>query len=194
MTGHYLILDRDGVINEDSDDYIKSPDEWQPLPGSIEAIARLSQAGVRIVVATNQSGLGRGYFSDIDLANMHALMLALVEEAGGEIAGIFYCPHTPDQACDCRKPAIGLLRQIEAEFGLPVAGSYYVGDSGKDIDCALAAGCRPVLVTTGKGRQTALELSADKRLKTLIFADLADFSRHFLAEVPHNSLPGDTSP
>src|SRR5690606_28430898 len=104
-----VILDRDGVINEDSDAYIRSVDEWQPIPGSIAAIARLSRAGYRIAVATNQSGLARGYFDEFTLANMHALMLHLVEEAGGHIDALCYCPHGPDAGCRCRKPAPGLL-------------------------------------------------------------------------------------
>ncbi|MGA0807401.1 MAG: D-glycero-alpha-D-manno-heptose-1,7-bisphosphate 7-phosphatase, partial [Pseudohongiellaceae bacterium] len=109
-----VVLDRDGVINEDSDDYIRSPEEWEPVPGSMEAIASLSQAGYLIAVATNQSGLARGYFDEITLANIHNLMLARVEQAGGSIAVICYCPHHPEVACACRKPLPGLLNQIEA--------------------------------------------------------------------------------
>ena len=113
-----VILDRDGVINEDSDDYIKTLDEWIPIAGSIDAIARLSRAGYSIAVATNQSGLARGYFDEVTLANMHALLCELVEEAGGQVDTICYCPHGPDEGCRCRKPAPGLLEQISAELQL----------------------------------------------------------------------------
>ncbi|MDY6984270.1 MAG: HAD-IIIA family hydrolase, partial [Pseudomonadota bacterium] len=115
-----VILDRDGVINEDSDDYIRTLAEWIPVPGSIEAIAHLSRAGYKIGVATNQSGLARGYFDEITLANMHAQLCELVEEAGGQVDTICYCPHGPDEGCRCRKPAPGLLEQISAELQIPV--------------------------------------------------------------------------
>lgn len=152
-----IILDRDGVINEDSDDYIKSADEWVPIPGSIEAIAALSKAGYTIAVATNQSGISRHLFDEFDLAAMHQKMCDLVEEQGGEIAGVFFCPHGPDDGCECRKPGIGLLKQIESEFGTSVTDAPFVGDSAKDLLAAKLAGCRPVLVLTGKGAATRLE-------------------------------------
>jgi D-glycero-D-manno-heptose 1,7-bisphosphate phosphatase len=129
-----VVLDRDGVINEDSDDYIKTLDEWIPIPGSIEAIARLSRAGYKIGVATNQSGLARGYFDEVTLANMHAQLCALVEEEGGQVDAICYCPHGPDDNCHCRKPAPGLLEQLSEELQIPVAGAWFVGDSGKDLE------------------------------------------------------------
>ena len=173
-----VILDRDGVINEDSDDYIRNEDEWIPIPGSIEAICRLSKAGWRVAVATNQSGLGRGYFDEFALARMHEKMRALVEECGGEIAGVFFCPHRPDEDCGCRKPRPGLLERMEAEFGISVAGAWYVGDTGKDLDCALAMGCRPALVLTGKGTETREKLGDGKLAEVPVFDDLlaaADF-------------------
>lgn len=168
-----MILDRDGVINEDSDDYIKSLDEWLPIPGSIAAIARLSQAGFRIAVATNQSGLARGYFDEITLANMHALLCALVEEAGGQVDAICYCPHGPDEGCHCRKPAPGLLEQISAELQLPLAGAWYVGDTLKDLELGLRMGCRAVLVRTGKGRHTEARLEASMRKAVNVVDNLA---------------------
>lgn len=174
-----MILDRDGVINEDSDDYIKSPEEWIPLPGSIEAIARLSRAGYRIAVATNQSGIGRGYFDAIALANMHALMCALVEEQGGHIDVICYCPHAPDAGCHCRKPAPGLLEQISEELGMPVAGAWYVGDAGKDMELAQLMQCKPILVRTGKGAETEKKLAQGA---ALVVDDLAAAADLIVAE------------
>lgn len=149
-----VILDRDGVINADSDDYICSVEEWRPLPGSIEAIASLSRAGHTVAVATNQSGLSRGYFTLDALEAIHRELCRRVEELGGHLAGIFYCPHLPDEGCSCRKPATGLLQAIETELGESARGAIFIGDSLKDLQAARSAGCQPVLVTTGKGRQT----------------------------------------
>ena len=154
-----LVLDRDGVINEDSDDYIRSLADWHPVPGSIEAIARASQAGYRVAIATNQSGLSRGYFSLDDLEAIHQRLCELVESEGGSVAGIFYCPHLPDEGCDCRKPGIGLLQAIEKELGESPSGAWFVGDSLKDLQAARTYGCSPVLVTTGKGEGTAAQLA-----------------------------------
>lgn len=176
----FIILDRDGVINKDSDDYIRSPEEWIPIPGSIQAIADLSTAGYRIVVVTNQSGIGRDLFDEFTLALMHEKLHQLVEDRGGSIAGIFLCPHTPEEACGCRKPATGMLDQIEAEFGVPVSGCWFIGDSTKDLDCGLARGCRPALVLTGKGRATREALD-DSRLETIcVFPDLRAAADHIL--------------
>jgi D-glycero-D-manno-heptose 1,7-bisphosphate phosphatase len=168
-----VILDRDGVINEDSDDYIKSLDEWVPIQGSISAIARLSRAGYKVAVATNQSGLARGYFDEITLANMHATLCALVEEEGGQVDAICYCPHGPDEGCHCRKPEPGLLEQISEELQLPIAGAWYVGDTGKDLELGLKMGCKSVLVRTGKGRRTEPTLDPAKRQAVIIVDDLA---------------------
>jgi D-glycero-D-manno-heptose 1,7-bisphosphate phosphatase len=153
-----LILDRDGVINQDSEGYIRSLDDWLPIAGSIEAIAALSRAGFRIAIASNQSGLARGYFSLEQLEEIHSALRGAVEELGGHIAGIFYCPHHPDDHCDCRKPATGLLEAIERELGEPVAGAWFVGDSMKDLVAGTTAGCRPALVKTGKGQVTLEQL------------------------------------
>lgn len=155
-----VILDRDGVINEDSDQYIRSVDDWHPIPGSIEAIARLSRAGIRVAVATNQSGLSRGYFGLDELEAIHAELRARVEAAGGEIAAIAYCPHLPSEGCDCRKPGTGLLQALQRELSLPLAGAPFIGDSLKDLQAAEKAGCLPVLVTTGKGADTRAALAA----------------------------------
>jgi D-glycero-D-manno-heptose 1,7-bisphosphate phosphatase len=180
-----VILDRDGVINEDSDDYIKTLGEWVPVPGSIEAIAHLSRAGYSIGVATNQSGIARGYFDEVTLANMHALLCELVEEAGGQVDAICYCPHGPDEGCHCRKPNPGLLEQISAELQLPVRGAWYVGDTAKDMELALACGCKPLLVRTGKGKQMEAKLDAGMRTNVTIVDDLVAAAAHILK---HDSL------
>lgn len=182
MSKPFIILDRDGVINYDSDDYIKSVDEWVPLPGSIEAISILSKAGFSIVVATNQSGLARGYFNDYTLANMHELMRNLVEEQGGTIKGVFFCPHLPDAGCSCRKPLPGLLDQIETEFDTSLAGSWYIGDTEKDIDAANFKNCKPILVLTGKGLSTRNNLPEEKLKNTPVFDDLFAASQYILKQ------------
>ena len=153
-----LILDRDGVINHDSDDYIRSIEDWRPVDGSIGAMAALSKAGYRIAIATNQSGLSRGYFTLDQLEEIHARLCQLVEEKGGSIAGIFYCPHLPDEGCHCRKPATGLLEAIETELGESVVGAWFIGDSLKDLQAARAMSCRPALVLSGKGEKTCAQL------------------------------------
>lgn len=171
-----VILDRDGVINEDSDEYVKSLEEWHPLPGSIDAIARLSRHGFTVAVATNQSGLGRGLFALEDLEAMHERLNTLVQDAGGELAGIFYCPHTPDDDCDCRKPKPGLIDAIERELGLPARGAWLIGDTVRDLEAGLARGCVPVLVLTGKGAATRAKLAADDSgawRELRVYADLA---------------------
>ncbi len=169
-----VILDRDGVINEDSADFVKSADEWRPIPGSIDAIARLSQAGVNVAVASNQSGLARGLFDAAALAAMHDKMASLVAEAGGQIDSVHICPHGPDDGCTCRKPAPGLLREIEHAYGTSLAGVPFVGDSVRDLEAALAAGAKPVLVRTGKGKAAEAELP-DALSDTAVFDSLADF-------------------
>jgi D-glycero-D-manno-heptose 1,7-bisphosphate phosphatase len=168
-----VILDRDGVINEDSDAYIKSVDEWFPIPGSPQAIARLTQAGYLVAVATNQSGLARGYFDDVVLANIHNLMHATIEAAGGHIDALCYCPHGPEDACNCRKPRIGLLEQIGETLDLSVNGAWLIGDSKKDIEAAHAGSCRPILVRTGKGLATEQGLTAEVKATLPVFDDLA---------------------
>jgi D-glycero-D-manno-heptose 1,7-bisphosphate phosphatase len=149
-----VILDRDGVINEDSEEFIKSPDEWIPLPGSLEAIAQLTNAGWRVVVATNQSGLARKLF-DIDTLNaIHDKMYNMVNEYGGVIEAVFFCPHGPKDHCDCRKPKPGMLEQIAQRLRIKLDGVPVIGDSLRDLQAARAVGAQPVLVRTGKGTKT----------------------------------------
>ena len=176
-----VILDRDGVINADSDAYIKSVEEWHPLPGSVAAIADLFRAGYRIAVASNQSGLARGYFDGAALAGMHARMIQLVEEAGGEIDVITWCPHGPDDGCACRKPLPGLLDSISETLGLPVTGAWLVGDSLKDVEAARARGCRPILVRTGKGTGSERALT-DAHGEVPVFDDLRAAADWILAQ------------
>ncbi|MGK0443189.1 MAG: D-glycero-D-manno-heptose 1,7-bisphosphate phosphatase [Bermanella sp.] len=154
MAEKLIVLDRDGVINYDSDNYIKTVDEWIPLPGSMEAIGKLTQAGYKIAVATNQSGISRGYFSIETLNAMHDKMIKLADEQGGKFDFIAYCPHGPDDECDCRKPLPGLIHQIETALGISAKDCYMVGDSLRDLEAGVAAGLKPVLVKTGKGERT----------------------------------------
>ncbi len=153
-----IILDRDGVINEDSDAFIKSVDEWIPLPGSIDAIARLTMNDYRVVVATNQSGIARGLFDIDTLMRMHDKMHQLVNEAGGAIEAIFFCPHGPDDGCGCRKPRAGMFRDIGTRLRVDLTGVPAVGDSLRDLQTAEVVGARPILVRTGKGEQTLATL------------------------------------
>jgi D-glycero-D-manno-heptose 1,7-bisphosphate phosphatase len=149
-----VILDRDGVINVDSDEYIKDADEWHPLPGSLDAIAALTRAGWTVAVATNQSGIARGLFDEYALARIHATMVDAVEDAGGHIELIAFCPHGPDDDCDCRKPKPGLLKRIAAELSLSLDGVPVIGDALRDIQAAEAVGAQAILVLTGKGETT----------------------------------------
>lgn len=153
-----VILDRDGVINRDSPEFVKSPDEWIPIEGSIEAIGRLSRAGYTVAVASNQSGLARGLFGRADLDAMHEKLERLVAAAGGRIDTVVVCPHGPADGCDCRKPAPGLLLGLAAHYGRPLDGVPAVGDSLRDLEAARAAGAWPMLVRTGNGRRTEREL------------------------------------
>lgn len=166
-----IVLDRDGVINHDSDLYIKSPDEWVPIPGSLEAIARLNQWGWRVVVCTNQSGIGRGLFGMNTLNAIHDKMIKAAAHVGGSIDAVFFCPHTNADACDCRKPQAGMLREIAARYNTSLTGVPVIGDSLRDLQAAVAVDAQPMLVLTGKGKKT----KADPELPagTPIFADLA---------------------
>ena len=173
-----IVLDRDGVINYDSDDYIKTVDEWIPLPGSMEALGLLTKAGYRIAIATNQSGIARGYFSIETLNAMHKKMCDLAKEEGARIDFIAYCPHGPDDQCDCRKPLPGLIDQIESALNVSTEGCYIVGDSLRDLEAGLAKGLRPVLVKTGKGDRT-LAKGIDIPNLT-VYQDLAEFTKTLL--------------
>ena len=174
-----VILDRDGVINFDSEHYIKSPAEWRPIPGSIEAIARFNQNGFRVAVATNQSGIGRGLF---DMATFNAIndkMMELVFRQGGRIDALFFCPHTAAEECECRKPRTGMLDEIAARFHTELKGVPAIGDSLKDLQAAESVGAQPILVLTGKGAKTREEGGMPR--KTLVFDDLGEASRHLIA-------------
>ena len=166
-----VVLDRDGTINEDSDQHIKSPAEWRPVPGSLAAIARLTQGGWRIVVATNQSGIARGLLDMAALNAIHAEMHRAVSLAGGRIDAIFFCPHAADSVCECRKPKPGLLREIASRMEVKLAGVPMVGDSLRDLEAAAAVGAKPYLVLTGKGRKT--REAGGLPQGTGVFADLA---------------------
>lgn len=174
-----VILDRDGVINEDSDDYIRTASEWQAIPGSLEAIADLHKAGFSIYVATNQSGLARQYFDEGALNAMHNKMHAQLAEHGGRIADIAYCPHGPDEGCGCRKPKTGLLRQLQERAGRSFKGCYLIGDKLSDVKLAIDGGCIPLLVRTGKGAQTERKLTNED---VMVFDHLAAASAFILTE------------
>lgn len=167
-----IILDRDGVINLDSDQFIKNPDEWKPLPGSLEAIARLSQADYHIVVATNQSGIGRGLFDMATLNAIHDKMLKSVTHAGGRIEAIFFCPHVADANCNCRKPKSGMIEEIATRYNTDLKGVPAIGDSLRDLEAAARLGAQPILVRTGKGEKTLAAGGLPEG--TQVYADLAE--------------------
>ncbi len=173
-----IILDRDGVINQDSDQFIKSPDEWKPVAGSLEAIARLNQAGYRVVVATNQSGIGRGLFEMSTLNAIHDKMHRALAVIGGRIDAVFYCPHTAEVNCGCRKPKPGMLLDLARRFNVPLTGVPVVGDSPRDLAAAAAAGATPYLVCTGKGEKTLA--AGGLPSGTEVYADLAAVAAHLV--------------
>jgi D-glycero-D-manno-heptose 1,7-bisphosphate phosphatase len=172
-----VVIDRDGVINEDSRDFIKSIGEWVPVPGSLEAIAALTRAGVRVAVVTNQSGIGRGLLDLQTLAAIHARMTAAVRAAGGELAAVYFCPHLPEDDCECRKPRPGMLRALERDLGVSVAAQPFIGDRMSDVDAAQAAGAHAVLVRTGSG---AANEAAARARGVPVFDDLRDAVDHLL--------------
>jgi len=165
-----IILDRDGVINRDSDDFIKSPSEWVPIDGSLEAIAKLNHAGYRVVVITNQSGVARGLFDVNTLTKIHSKMRRMLAQVGGKFEAIIFCPHGPDDDCNCRKPKGGAFEELAHRLRIDLTGIPAVGDSLRDINAALSVGAKPILVRTGKGTKTELDprLPAD----TVIYDDL----------------------
>lgn len=169
-----IILDRDGVINHDSDAYIKNAEEWRPIAGSLEAIARLTQSGYRVAVATNQAGIARGLFDLATLGQIHTKMHSAIADAGGHVHAIFFCPHGPNEGCDCRKPKPGMLLEIIERFGARPEQTFMVGDTLRDLEAAHAAGCKPVLVRTGNGQKTAENGSLPQG--TLIRESLAAFA------------------
>jgi D-glycero-D-manno-heptose 1,7-bisphosphate phosphatase len=180
MAGDRLVMiDRDGVINEDSTEFVKSVAEWRPIAGSLEAIAALHRAGWRIAVVTNQSGIGRGLYDVATLEAIHAHMRERVRAAGGELAGVYYCPHLPDDGCECRKPRPGMFRALERELNVSVRGAPYIGDRLSDVEAAENVGARPMLVRTGTGAVTETLLGARR---VPVFDDLAAAARSLLDE------------
>ena len=189
-----VILDRDGTINEDRDDFVKSPEEWVPIPGSLEAIARLNHAGWHTVIATNQSGLARGLFDMAALNAIHARMNRELAEVGGRIDAVFFCPHGPDDGCLCRKPLPGLFTTIGERYGVALRETYAVGDSLRDLQAGVAAGCAPHFVRTGKG--AALDAAALRALvkvvpHAVIHADLAGFAQQLIQRERHQRGDAD---
>lgn len=176
-----VILDRDGVINQDSSDFVKSADEWLPLPGSIAAIARLSRAGHTVAVVSNQSGLARGLFDRNALRAMHRKLRSLVGAEGGRVDRIVICPHSPDEGCSCRKPRPGLFQRLARHYDTSLEGVPAVGDSLRDLQAAASAGATPILVRTGNGRNTARNLPAALR-DVRIYDDLAAFAADTLGD------------
>jgi D-glycero-D-manno-heptose 1,7-bisphosphate phosphatase len=174
-----IVLDRDGVINHDSEQFIKSPEEWRPIPGSLEAIARLHHAGFRVVVATNQSGVGRGLYDMATLNAIHEKMHKAIGQVGGRLDAIFFCPHTADSKCECRKPRAGMLHEIGKRFSVELAGVPCVGDGLRDLQAADSVGAQPMLVLTGKGERTLRDGGFPKN--TVIFPDLAFAASALLA-------------
>lgn len=168
----FVILDRDGVINYDSREYIKSPEEWLPIPGSLGAIAKLNKHGFRVLVATNQSGIARGYYDTEMLDRIHEKFMAALAGEGGYVDEIFFCPHHPDEQCDCRKPKTGLIEQIQSKYPIHLPDTFFVGDSVGDMLAAQAMGCKPLLVRTGNGEYV---LSHHPEFQVIPhFADLAE--------------------
>lgn len=174
-----VILDRDGVINVDSDQFIKSPEEWKPIPGSLEGIARLNHAGHRVVVASNQSGIGRGLFDMAALNAINEKMYKALAQNGGRIDALFYCPHPAEANCTCRKPKPGMFEDIARRFNTNLAGVPSIGDSLRDIQAASTAGAEPMLVLTGKGIKT--EAAGGLPSNASVYQDLAEAVRAIIA-------------
>lgn len=175
-----IILDRDGVINEDSDAYIKSAEEWHPIPGSLLAMGKLCQAGYTLVVATNQSGIARGYYDLEALHAMHRKMDNHLEAYGGRVDSVFFCPHGPNDKCDCRKPKDGLYRDIARRYQMDLDAVPAIGDSYRDLQAARSAGADPILVKTGKGIQTVSELKQKDKNTIPVFNNLSEAAEHIL--------------
>jgi D-glycero-D-manno-heptose 1,7-bisphosphate phosphatase len=191
MTGNMklVILDRDGTINEDSAEFVKAPEEWAPLPGALEAIARLNHAGWHVVIASNQSGLGRGLFDVAMLNAVHAKMHKMLAAVGGRIDAVFYCPHTTDDKCRCRKPGPGLFEQIGERYGVELGDVPMAGDAVRDLIAGAAAGCEPHLVLTGKGAAYRHRPLSDAfPVATRVHADLAAFVDFLIARETMGAL------
>lgn len=179
MPQKYVLLDRDGVINHDSADYIKSAAEWYPITGSLDAIALFNQHGYKVGVITNQSGIGRGLYNEMALNEIHQKMRQLTQQQGGKIEAIFYCPHTPADQCLCRKPQPEMLTRFAEQYDCCLADTYFIGDKLTDIQTAEHAGAKPLLVKTGKGEQTAIN---NPELPYPIFNTLYDAAQFILSE------------
>lgn len=179
MTDRYVILDRDGTINIDSDAFIKAPEEWLPLPGSLEAIALLNRRGFKVVVISNQSGVARGLFDLATLEAIHAKMKQMVKDAGGDIEAIYFCPHGPNDVCDCRKPKDGLFRRFAVDYSADLSQIFAVGDSFRDLQAAESSGAKPVLVKTGKGENT---LNKHSELNCPVFDNLYDAANFIVTQ------------
>ena len=177
-----VILDRDGVINYDSDRYIKSPEEWKAIPGSVEAISHLNQAGYRVVVATNQSGVARGLFDMATLNAIHQKMMDTLAQQGAMLDAIFFCPHANEARCNCRKPATGMFEEIQQRYNIPLSHVPAIGDSLRDLTAAAQAGAQPMLVLTGKGQKT--REAGHLPEGTRVFADLAEAVRSIIGVRP----------
>jgi len=177
-----IILDRDGVINHDSDDYIKSADEWMPIAGSLDAISELKKAGYLVTIATNQSGIGRGLFSEQTLQDIHAKMAKLLAMQGASIDGIYYCPHDPQANCICRKPKPGLLIKIAEDFNIDLTETLFIGDNISDIKAAEMARAKPILLRTGKGERVIQ--NSPEAADVPVYDDLAHFVRDTLKSRP----------
>ena len=178
-----VILGRDGILNEFRDDHVKAPEEWTPIPGALEAVARLNHAGWHAVVATNQSGIGRGMIDMVSINAVHAHMLRQLMAVGGRIDAVFFCPHTPEDGCNCRKPLPGLMRDIAKRYGIDPKHVPMVADTLRDLQAAQAAGCEPHLVLSG--RAAVLDAAQIKHLvgqvpHTQVHVDLAAFAEHLL--------------
>ena len=175
LKNNYVLMDRDGVINYDSDNFIKSPEEWKPIEGSLEAIALLNKQGYHVVVITNQSGLARGLLDENMLEKIHAKMHQLTADKGGKIEAIYVCRHGPDSGCNCRKPKPGLLESFAADKNISLKGIAFIGDALRDVQAAQAAGASPILVKTGKGQQTLID---NPDLNIPVFENLYDAAKH----------------
>jgi len=174
----YVLLDRDGVINHDSDDFIKSAEEWLPINGSLEAIALFTQHHYQVIIITNQSGVGRGHYTETTLTAIHRKMSRLTEALGGKIAHIYYCPHLPNAGCLCRKPKPGMLLQFSKDSQAALDDIYFIGDSLRDIEAGFAAGAKPLLVKTGNGSKT---IYANPKLDIPIFENLYDAAKYIVS-------------
>ncbi len=173
----YILLDRDGVINHDSNEFIKSPEQWLPIEGSLEAIALLNAHGYQVIVVTNQSGVARGLLDEAMLEKIHAKMRRLASEKGGKIDAVYFCPHGPGDGCNCRKPKPGLLKAFASDFHADLTTTAVIGDSLRDLQAAESVGAKPILVRTGKGQQTLLN---NPDLNIPVFENLYDAAQHLI--------------